>query len=255
MKRDKISASRIELVTDKNSSCKVILPGEVEGVFIEYVSLKGGGTFRGFSKPQYYDVILFFKGSGKVRINDHKYRVEGIFIVRIPYKRQYSIHVKQGEEIHFLRIRKSLDNNDLRVISQNKREHSRMFIKSLDECQVYTEDIKSSKSLNRMILPEGMVPRFCMGCVETAGPDSVAEHEHSMLDQLIFGLEDCKCTCIADGNSTLLLENMLLHIPLGSKHSVSVADGDRLAYVWFDFFLTLEGQKYMISQHHVDEEE
>jgi quercetin dioxygenase-like cupin family protein len=147
-----------------------------------------------------------------------------------------------------------LDIADLRVILQNEKEHSEVFIRSFKDCPVYTEDIKSSKSINRMILPEGKVPRFCMGSVETEGPDSVAPHEHPMLDQLFFGLKGCRCTCTADGESQLLTENMLLHIPLGSKHSVSVADGEKLAYIWFDFFLTIEGQKYMDEQHRLEEE-
>jgi hypothetical protein len=105
-----------------------------------------------------------------------------------------------------------------------------------------------------MILPEGFVPRFCMGSVETTGPDLVAEHEHPMLDQLFLGLADCKCTCLADGDQTILSENMMLHIPLGSKHSVSVEEKDTLAYIWFDFFFTLQGQDYMREQHKMEDD-
>jgi quercetin dioxygenase-like cupin family protein len=91
-----------------------------------------------------------------------------------------------------------------------------------------------------------------MGSVETKGPDSVGEHSHPMLDQLFLGLEGCKCTCYADGEEVGLTENMLLHIPLGSRHSVSVEDGDTLSYIWLDFFLTLNGEKYMNEQHHIE---
>jgi hypothetical protein len=60
--------------------------------------------------------------------------------------------------------------------------------------------------------------------------------------------------CHAEGEQILLTENMLLHIPLGSKHSVSVESGDTLAYIWFDFFLSHEGEKYMSEQHQMDDE-
>jgi hypothetical protein len=76
-----------------------------------------------------------------------------------------------------------------------------------------------------------------------------------MLDQLFLGLKGCKCSCYADGAETLLTENTLLHIPLGSRHSTSVAEGELLSYIWFDFFLTLEGQRYMSEQHKMDDQE
>lgn len=93
-----------------------------------------------------------------------------------------------------------------------------------------------------------------MGSVETTGPDFVLEHEHPMLDQLLFGLDDCKCTFLANEVYTTLSENTTLHIPLGSKHSVSVAEGEVLAYIWLDFFLTLEGQKYMEQNQQIDDQ-
>jgi len=198
--------------------------------------------------------IYELKGSKKA-INEYgNNKIDSNFIARIPYNEQFGIRIADGEEFHFLRIRKILDDKDTRLISLNKKEHETLYIKAISECPVYSEDIKSDKAVNRMILPEGMVPRFCMGSVETEGPDAVAEHEHAMLDQLFFGLEDCKCTCYADRGQTTLTENMMLHIPLGSKYSVSVVEGEKLSYVWFHFFLTLEGQKYMEEQHHMKEE-
>jgi hypothetical protein len=75
-----------------------------------------------------------------------------------------------------------------------------------------------------------------------------------MLDQIFLGLEGCRCYCYADGEEEILTENMILHIPLCSKHYVKVKEGDKLAYIWMDFFLTIEGEKYMGEQHHVEEE-
>jgi quercetin dioxygenase-like cupin family protein len=94
-----------------------------------------------------------------------------------------------------------------------------------------------------------------MGSVETSGPDIVAEHDHPMLDQLFLGLKGCRCHCYAGAEHALLEENMLLHIPLGSKHHVEVGEGDRLAYIWLDYFLTMEGQKYMNEQHQMKDPE
>jgi quercetin dioxygenase-like cupin family protein len=233
-------------------SGKEILTGEVEGVFIELISIKGPNQVRENASPAVYDVLLFLKGSALFETESQEYNVAVKCIARPAYNKLYEVRVKKGNEIHFLRWRKSLDHADREEIIKDKENHSTVYVKAIDECPSYTEDIKSSKTLNRMILPEGMVPRFCMGSVETEGPDSVGEHEHPMLDQLFFGLEGCSCTCMANREEVVLTENMMLHIPLGSKHSVSVGEGDSLAYIWMDFFLNLEGQKYMNEQHHVE---
>jgi hypothetical protein len=72
-----------------------------------------------------------------------------------------------------------------------------------------------------------------------------------MLDQLFLGLDSCECHVYADGSEAVLKQNMLLHIPLASNHSSSVDGGKKLNYLWMDFFLSLEGQKYMNEQHHM----
>lgn len=233
-------------------SVKKVLPGELEDVQIESITLKGDREIKVKPTIDYYDVLFVLHGKAMAKIKNRKLILETGTIIRIPFNEQYVIQ-PAGYGVHFLRIRKVLNSIDLDVIANDEEEHSAIFIRALEECPVYSEDIKSSKSVNRMILPGGKVPRFCMGSVETEGPDTVAEHEHPMLDQLFFGLKGCRCTCTADGTSRKLTENMMLHIPLGSRHAVSVEDGHKLAYIWFDFFLSLEGQKYMDQQHRMEE--
>jgi len=233
---------------------KEVMPGVIEGVLIEFFGIKGSVNIGEESQTDNYDVLFFIDGKAVLKVGGKEFRPGSYYIARIPLNEPYNIRASEGEQSHFLRIRKYLDKDDLKVISENKEEHSDLFVKSLDDSPVYIEDILSGKSRNRMILPEGKVPRFCMGTVETEGPDSVAEHEHPMLDQLFLGMKGCRGRCRANGESAPILENMILHVPLGSKHSVSVADGDRLDYIWFDFFFKLEDQKYMNEQHHIVEE-
>jgi len=250
METEKIVIKNLEKEPHDYISQNELLSGEVEGVKIEFIAIRGAAQIKEEALKNKYDVVLLLEGEAIIETLDKKYNIRANSTARLPYDKKYVIRSDNGA--HFLRFRKDIDKQDIRIISKNLNEHSEMFIRTLDDCPVYTEDIKSSKSLNRMILPEGKVPRFCMGSVETEGPDQVAEHEHPMLDQVFLGLNGCKCTCIANGKRKLLTENMILHIPLGSKHSVYVADGDKLAYIWFDFFLSLEGQKYMNEQHHID---
>jgi len=232
-----------------------ILPGEIQGLRIEHISVKGPCVPEENPKDGYYHVYLMLKGNGTIHSRGGKTHFKGRSVARIPFNEDYRIEIKKGEEFSCLLFRKQMEEQDLRIISQNAGDHSSLYVRSLSDCPAYTEDIKSARTINRMILPEGMVPRFCMGSVETSGPDVVAEHEHQMLDQLFLGLENCRCTCHADGEEMLLTENMILHIPLGSKHSVTVKEGDLLSYIWMDFFFTLEGQKYMEEQHRMEGKE
>jgi mannose-6-phosphate isomerase-like protein (cupin superfamily) len=248
-----ISTSRLKGKSMRNIIKTVVLTEEVKGVLIEFFSMKGTYQMNESSQSNFYDVLLSLKGNSVIQIRGRNHTIYSGFIARIPYNEKYDIRIGEGEEFHFLRIRKSLDDKNIQVINQNKKRHEKVYLKAISECPEYSEGIKSDKTVNRMILPEGMVPRFCMGSVETTGPDEVGEHDHPMLDQLFFGLAGCRCTCYAENEKAVLTENMMLHIPLGSKHAVSVAEGDRLAYIWLDFFLTLEGQKYMNEQHQMDE--
>jgi mannose-6-phosphate isomerase-like protein (cupin superfamily) len=232
----------------------ILLPGEILGLQVIFLSIGSEKSVKESTDPTFYDVLITLYGEALLEVGEESFSIGMQTIVRIPYGSSYMIKTKKGETFKYIRFRKLLNNDDRQLISKNGENYTSVYIKRFIDCPAYTEDIKSSKTLNRMLLPEGLVPRFCAGLVETAGPDEVKEHDHPMLDQLFFGLDKCKCTCSADGEQVLLTENMLLHIPLGSKHSVSVDDGEILSYIWFDFFLTLEGQKYMGEQHQVKQE-
>lgn len=247
-----LSTDRLTGKTDGFVIKSIVLPREIAGVILEYISVKGANQISEKYHPDYYDVLLAIEGNATLIVRKKIYEFTSRSIARVPYKEQFLIQVEKGEEFHFLWLRKQLNSNDLQLIAQNPDDHSSFYIKALSDCPIYTEEIKSSKTVNRMILPVGLVPKLCMGTVETNGPDSVGEHEHPMLDQHFLGLDKCKCTCNANGESILLTENMILHIPLGSKHSVSVAEGDVLSYIWFDFFFTLKGQDYIEEQHKMD---
>lgn len=230
-------------------SRKNILPGEVAQVSVEDISGKGSFKIDEAASVEHYDVLLSVKGNATIVIDGQSYPMGGFDIARIPYNKGYTIQVSEDNTFHCLRFRKSLDDPDHAVIAKDMANHSQVYIKAIKDCPMYTEDIKSAKTVNRMLLAEGMVPRFCMGTVTTEGPDKVGAHKHPMLDQLFFGLDGCECRVFADGAEAVLKENMLLHIPLASTHSSSVDAGKKLNYLWMDFFQSLEGQKYMNEQH------
>jgi mannose-6-phosphate isomerase-like protein (cupin superfamily) len=127
------------------------------------------------------------------------------------------------------------------------------FFISYSDCKTYRERIKSPKTVSRTLLPEHTFPRLCVGSVETTGPDHVAAHKHPMLEQLFFGLPGNRCTVHADGRSAEFGENVLLHIPLGSDHSVDVAAPNRLHYIWIDLFRDKSGMDWITREHITDE--
>lgn len=252
MRTEKIISVNFKSFPDGTFSHQELMSDEIEGVNMEILTMNGPFQYKTASSEESYEVLLSLRGEGLINAEGKTCATKGIFVTRIPYATGYTLSTPFGKGVQYLRIKKLLDKSDKESIYKNRTAHSGLYAKALTECPTYTEDIKSSKTENRMILPEGMVPRFCMGAVKTEGADHVDKHRHPMLDQIFLGLEECKCMCDADGDKALLEENMILHIPLGSNHSVSVKQGDTLFYIWMDFFLTIDGEKYMDQQHHID---
>jgi quercetin dioxygenase-like cupin family protein len=118
-------------------------------------------------------------------------------------------------------------------------------VKKFGECEAYHEAIKSAKTVSRTLLPKNIVPRMAIGTVETTGPDTVKRHRHPMLEQYFLGLENNNITVLSDSASTVLKENELFHIPSGSDHGAEVAEGNKLYYVWMDFFQDTKGMEWL----------
>jgi len=232
-----------------------LLPGEVKGVSTELLCLAGPAKKSWKADDGAYVVLLFLEGSGQFKSGDEVFTIRSPSIVRVPFPLPWHLAVPESRRLCLLKVTKALDQADKAEMARKSEAQAVFYARELADCPAYKEDIKSARTINRMLLDEGLVPRFCMGSVETAGPDKVANHIHEMLDQLFLGLPGCLATCHADGESAMLTHNCLMHVPLGSNHSVSVAEGDKLHYIWMDFFSTLEGQEYMRKQHKVEPEQ
>jgi len=124
---------------------------------------------------------------------------------------------------------------------------------SYSDCKTYKEKIKSEKTVSRTLLSEYTFPRLCIGSVETTGDDHVAAHRHPMLEQLFFGLQDNDCIVKADESEMEFKESVLLHIPLGSNHSVDVQKPKKLHYIWIDLFRERKGMDWITQEHIPDE--
>ncbi|MCX5580064.1 hypothetical protein [Kaistia terrae] len=113
----------------------------------------------------------------------------------------------------------------------------------------YRDYFKSEKTISRTLVGPHVLPRFCMGSVESIGPDRIEPHAHPMLDQLFFSFAENDIVLLIDGQRHALGGSTLLHIPLGSDHGVEVPPGQRMHYLWLDFFQRHEDMDYIAEVH------
>ncbi|MEM7260203.1 MAG: cupin domain-containing protein, partial [Pseudomonadota bacterium] len=148
--------------------------------------------------------------------------------------------------LHFLKISCRQTAQDLEELKKLPVENTqKVYHAKFSDCQPYTEAIKSPNTVSRTILSNQYIPRVAMGTVKTTGPDSVAPHSHPMLEQLFLGLSENNCIVYADDNDTRFSPYSVLHIPLGSRHSVAVEEHKVMYYVWMDFFLDKKGEEWL----------
>lgn len=230
---------------------KSILPGEINGLETFYGELVRGNVYKFLPEEKKLRILLFTNGAGNINQDDMSFPIHE-FAMFIPgMHREFSI-AGGKENLSYLEIMMYLSPQDLETLKHQQGKWPFYIVYS--ECRKYNESIKSKKTISRMILHEDIVPRLCIGSVETSGPDKVAAHTHPMLEQLFFGLPGNDCMVKADTAKTRFLENDLLHIPLGSRHGVSVEAGKDLHYIWIDLFHNQEEMDYITNTHILSDE-
>ena len=74
-----------------------------------------------------------------------------------------------------------------------------------------------------------------------------------MLEQLFLELHKNNVTVFADTENIKFPEYSLLHIPLGSSHSVTVDANEIMYYVWMDFFRDKKGEAWLDTHNPISE--
>lgn len=230
--RIKIENTAIEsILTDNNDfAVKELLPGEIVGVRTRYISIKSGCTYECDPKDSNHRTLFFTKGSGNAASSGQVFEIDEMAVFIPAFQVRYTITSTNG--IEFLEISYEADEKDNNISSEGNSPYFNKYSK----CHTYREAIKSEKTINRTIIDINVMPRFCMGSVETYGEDIVQAHAHPIIDQLFFGLPCNSCFVKADNDEVPFEENTLLHIPVGSMHGVAVEEGHCLHYLWLDFF-------------------
>ena len=254
MQDQKIPIEILDTQTLKDSASYfgTILENEIDDVHVEHITIAAKNSITESAQEGVRTVYLFVKGEGYILARGKNYELVAETIFLPNDVRDIKISAASNSEIHCLKISRSLSSQDhieLQKLPENNVKG--VYHAKFSDCQSYTEEIKSPNTVSRTILSNEYIPRVAMGTVLTKGPDKVAPHKHPMLEQLFLGLSRNNCVVHADDSTVSFPEFSIVHIPLGSTHSVSVEQGEVLYYVWMDFFLDKKGEEWL-QTHNVD---
>lgn len=234
------------LLVNKKEYSKTILENEIGGITVSQISITGDAIKKEIQDKNYRNIYLFIKGNGSVIANKTKFDIVPETVLVQNAIKNISITAERGDTLHFLKISSRLTEQDKLDLQEFPKENTQeIYYKKFTDCEAYTEPIKSPNTISRTIFPNKYIPRIAMGTVHAPGPDKVAPHEHGMLEQLFLGLADNNIVVFADKAQANLPEYSLLHIPLGSSHSVKVDKDKKMYYVWMDFFLDKKGEEWL----------
>ena len=243
---------KIQIPKTTKQYSESILENEIKGIYIEYVVITDENARVDTAKEGCTAIYLFLKGKGKVIAADISYDIipETIFLPNIV--KSITIKTAKKDTLHYLKISNKLTEQDYIDLKEFPSKNTQqVYCAKFKDCQSYSEPIKSPNTISRTILPNKIIPRIAMGTVQTKGPDKVGAHEHPMLEQLFLGLSKNNCIVYADDAKTVFSQYDILHIPLGSTHSVSVENKEVMYYIWMDFFLDKKGEEWL-KTHIVD---
>ena len=222
-----------------------LLPGEIPGVAVVHHRLSPGSSLAISGDRFKLTVLFLIDGSAEFRARERPVLLD----------RRASFIASPGDDVaiiagrptRILEIGWRLTEQDYATVEMP--EESFPLIQIYADCPQYRDYFKSEKTISRTIVGPHILPRFCMGSVESVGPDRIEPHAHPMLDQLFFSFPENDIVLLVDGHRHPLGGDTLLHVPLGSNHGVEVLPGKRMHYLWIDFFQRHEDMDYIAEVH------
>lgn len=243
----------MNLEKDKQEFSKPVLINEIAGISVEHIALTNGVRRDDLMLDGFKFIYLFIKGQGQVNDGKEVYDIVPETILIPGLVPSISIESAKNDTLHLLKISSKLTKQDMLDLKEFPKENTEQtYFKRFIDTEAYTEAIKSPNTVSRTVLPNKYIPRIAMGTVETIGPDKVDPHEHGMLEQLFLGLTDNQVVVFADEAQIDFPAYSVLHIPLGSSHSVKVVEGKKMYYMWMDFFLDKKGEEWLKTHKSVE---
>ncbi|MBC8191259.1 MAG: hypothetical protein ISR87_07355 [Candidatus Marinimicrobia bacterium] len=231
-----------------------LMQNEIAETEVSHTILAGPLSHLEKFARKYDHILIFINGQGTLRSGSDTYSIKPESIALTNAKKSISVEVAAGDTLHYIHIKKKLSKLDLKEMKTFPSENREgIYFKRFEDCEAYTEKIKSPNTVSRTVLPKDHAPRVAMGTVDTKGPDAVGAHEHPMLDQLFLGLAGNDAVVFADTDSIAFHEWEILHIPIGASHWVTVGENKRMYYQWMDFFLTTSGQEWLKTHKKIED--
>lgn len=230
-----------------------ILPGEIAEITVEHITLQGPFSEALTMSVAFDEIFLFIDGQGRLITRDSSYTIDSEAIALPSPAELIKLDVQKGESLDYILIRKTLSPQDKQDMLSFPAEHrAQIYFKRFEDCEAYTEPIKSPNTVSRTVLPKDYAARIALGTVATKGPDEVGAHEHPMLEQLFLGLNENESTVFADDALAEFASFQILHIPRGASHGARVAQDKVLYYMWMDFFQTKAGEEWLKTHEALD---
>lgn len=231
-----------------------IMKAEIEGLTIFHKAYKEEQICKLSFKEDHATFLLILKGKCQLITENGQQTLQEESIIVQPNRTiQACLLVGKNQTLHFLEFTKKYSEQDKDNLRLENHSLNEWYCTSFQDCKPYVEKIKSPNTTSRTVLSNNIIPRVALGTVEAAGPDKVGEHSHPMLEQLFLGLSDNEISVYADEAVANLKTFSLLHIPLGSTHWVEVAKDCKMNYMWMDFFLTKDGEAWLDTHKHIEE--
>lgn len=242
----------MELQSDQQEYSKTILENEINGINVEHITLAGDFTKKERMTKGYKFIYLFIKGNGTVTSKKENYDIVPETILLPNSAKSITIKTSKNDTLNYLKISSKLTKQDMLDLKEFPKENTQnIYYTKFIDTEPYTEPIKSPNTVSRTVLPNKYIPRIAMGTVKTTGPDKVGAHEHGMLEQLFLGLTDNQVIVYADDAQIDFPAYSILHIPLGSSHSVEALEGEEMYYLWMDFFRDKKGEEWLKTHNTV----
>ncbi|WP_282043749.1 hypothetical protein [Winogradskyella flava] len=244
----------MEAENNQSKYFKNVLENEIKGVEVIHETITDGLAENVSIDKNYKTIYLFIKGNGLLETKSKTYNIvpETIFLPNVV--EGLSFKPVKSDTLHYIKISVLQTEQDKIDLKEFPKEHTEaIYFAKFTDCEAYTEAIKSPQTTSRTILPNKYIPRVAMGTVETIGPDKVGAHEHPMLEQLFLGLTTNETIVYADDARINFPEYSILHIPLGSSHSVEVKESSKMYYVWMDFFRDKKGEEWLKTHKKKDD--
>ena len=232
----------------KNANSKSstpLLAGTIKGATVYSHTMPEGDVNSYSAAPSILKTFFLFKGAIRItnRGNNNKLGERTCYTANP----EGDIKISSDAYSHFMEIQWNLTEDDRQFLANQKTCFP--LIRIYDDCEQYREDFKSPKTISRSIIGQHALPRFCMGSVESNGPDKMQPHAHPYVDQFFYSFPENDINLLIDDKVQPFEGNTIFYIPLGSNHGVDVPEGKKMHYIWIDFIIDPRGIEYLDEVH------